>query len=421
MENLKNHFGKGKMLSILLGVVFLCSCQKDQSSIDEYRYRRGINLRRPTSPVDSTNGTGTTTDSTQNQPNSSGSNTVSLPKVLAGNNVSVTVTSITLDGSQSTGGTSYLWTKENGPSATIASATSLKTNVTGLVTGEYRFRLTAKNSAGTASDTVHVSVDLSTTTSGGSSGTNNTGTSNSTPSTNSYTRKNLLFVSTFDDASPFSNFYSPTQSCCSYSVSASSEKAYNGSKSLRVELFKSDPFVAGSIRAEVVPQKGNDPLNAERWFGAAYFFPSTYYAYDGAPESILQWHQNSSTGSPPFMVYVMKDHIYVVKNDGSKDIYYDVIALPKDQWVSIVVHYIERSDANGLFDLYINGSKLFHYTGPASFSGVTNYLKIGLYKWPWKEGGWNQTPTVTHRIFYIDDIRYGNELATYQDVAPGNY
>ncbi|MES1220315.1 MAG: hypothetical protein ABUT20_32740, partial [Bacteroidota bacterium] len=64
------------------------------------------------------------------------------------------------------------------------------------------------------------------------------------------------------------------------------------------------------------------------------------------------------------------------------------------------------------------GTKVYTKNGASSFAGYSNYLKIGDNKSPWMPGsswGGNQT----HRLFYIDNIRYGNEKATYADVAPG--
>jgi predicted esterase len=88
------------------------------------------------------------------------------PTVNAGTDQSITLpaNSVTLSGSATdVDGTisSYLWTKVSGPSgATITSASSASTTVTGLVQGTYTFRLTATdNSTATASDDVIVTVN----------------------------------------------------------------------------------------------------------------------------------------------------------------------------------------------------------------------------------------------------------------------
>ncbi|MCK7555103.1 PKD domain-containing protein [Chitinophaga sedimenti] len=89
------------------------------------------------------------------------------PVARAGSDMAITLpaSSVSLDGSGSTDsdGTiaKYAWTKVNGPAAgTIASATTAKTSVTGLVEGTYTFRLTVTDDKGaTHSDDVIVTVN----------------------------------------------------------------------------------------------------------------------------------------------------------------------------------------------------------------------------------------------------------------------
>jgi hypothetical protein len=88
------------------------------------------------------------------------------PSANAGSNQTITLptNSVTLTGSGSeTNGTivSYAWTQVNGPStATIGTATSATTAVSGLVQGVYRFQLTVTDNSGvTASATVQVTVN----------------------------------------------------------------------------------------------------------------------------------------------------------------------------------------------------------------------------------------------------------------------
>jgi hypothetical protein len=426
MENLKNYLGKGKMLSILLGVVFICSCQKDQSSIDEYRYRRGINWRRPTQPVDSTSSSGATTDSTQNQPNSTGTNTGTLPKVSAGDNVSVAVGSVTLDGSQSTGGTSYLWTKEAGPSATIAAANSLKTNVTGLVNGEYRFRLTAKNSVGTASDTVHVSVILSTTTSGGTTGTGGSGTtSGTTGSTATSTRQNILWSADAEGTTWANPFYElSSASCCSYSIVQDNSFKAVGQSSIKFSLYKSDPLVGLGARSELTPTFVESNPSVERWVGFSVYLPSATWGIDVAPELIHQSHAQNGE-SPPFGIRTWNGRYYITVNYDSsgkvinKD--YDTgIPYKTDTWNKIVYHIKYANNNTGFIYVWVNGTLIFQYVNRITqYAGLSkgNFYRFGIYKNAWSDG-WKSN--VSTRVFYEDEMRIGSEKATYNDVVPGN-
>lgn len=81
----------------------------------------------------------------------------------AAQTITLPTNSVTLDGSTSTTPagsiTAYTWAKTSGGAATITSASSAKTTVTGLVAGTYSFTLTVTNSAGLkASSAVTITV-----------------------------------------------------------------------------------------------------------------------------------------------------------------------------------------------------------------------------------------------------------------------
>ena len=87
------------------------------------------------------------------------------PVAVAGSNMNITLptNTVTLNGSGTdTDGTitGYSWTKLSGPAATITSAGSASTTVTGLVAGIYQFQITVTdNSGATATDIVTVTVN----------------------------------------------------------------------------------------------------------------------------------------------------------------------------------------------------------------------------------------------------------------------
>jgi Domain of unknown function (DUF4082)/Bacterial Ig domain/Secretion system C-terminal sorting domain len=81
------------------------------------------------------------------------------PTANAGSNQAITLptSSVTLNGSASTGATSYVWTRVSGPNTpTIASPTSVSTTVTGLIQGVYVFQLSINSGASTSQVTVTV-------------------------------------------------------------------------------------------------------------------------------------------------------------------------------------------------------------------------------------------------------------------------
>jgi poly(3-hydroxybutyrate) depolymerase len=88
-----------------------------------------------------------------------------IPTASAGSDITSTSSSITLSGSGSDSDgsiSSYRWTKISGPSASISSASSKSTSVSGLKAGTYYFRLRVIDNSGNAdSDYVKVTIGSS--------------------------------------------------------------------------------------------------------------------------------------------------------------------------------------------------------------------------------------------------------------------
>ena len=81
------------------------------------------------------------------------------PTANAGSNQTITLPadSVFLDGSQSTGATTYLWTQFSGPSTfTIKTPNKDTTSVTGLVQGVYVFQLSINGGSSTSQVTITV-------------------------------------------------------------------------------------------------------------------------------------------------------------------------------------------------------------------------------------------------------------------------
>ena len=229
------------------------------------------------------------------------------------------------------------------------------------------------------------------------------------------TRKNLLLESTFE--SSFSEWKN-SQHCCSYSTGMSSSYAKSGSKSMRVELRKSDPDVASSKRAELT----QDPLSSatiERWYGTSFYFPSDYVADNtGCSEIIFQWHQVNTSGPPPLSIWVSGSSIMINQYNLStkKDALTKLTSLVTNKWISMVFHVKWSPTSSGLVEAWVNGTKVYTKSGVNNYKeSIGNYVKTGIYKWGWKNG---YASKVSKRVLYQDDIRIGNEKATYNDVAP---
>ncbi|HEY8734669.1 MAG TPA: DUF4082 domain-containing protein, partial [Puia sp.] len=85
--------------------------------------------------------------------------TTASPVAIAGPDQTIVLptASVTLDGSGSTGATSYSWTQLSGPNAsTITSAATASTTVTGLIAGTYIYQLSVNAGASTSQVAVNV-------------------------------------------------------------------------------------------------------------------------------------------------------------------------------------------------------------------------------------------------------------------------
>ncbi len=377
-----------------------------------------------TSTTISTTSTTRTTTST--------STTTILPTTTS---TSTTTRPLTTTTSSTSTSTLTTTTTTKPPTTTTTSTTTSSTTSTSTTTKiPVTTSTTTQTSTTSTSTTTRPPVTTSTTTQTSTTSTSTTTRPPTTTSTSTTTatpagRHNLIFTSTFEEADPFAPWHN-TQHCCSYSFTKNTGEvlARVGNYVGRVELFKTDPTVAASKRSEI-NENTSEPLNAERWVGVSYYFPSATYTYDLDPELIMQWHTDAPTGSPPFSLNTWKGTMYVDQaidpaGGATQDNKYFqqttiMNTLLYDQWIDVVVHYRQRTDSTGLVEVWVNGNKVYTKAGPCNFN-YQNYFKIGINKWTWMPGaswGGNQT----HRLFYIDELRLGNELATYTDVSPGAY
>ena len=241
------------------------------------------------------------------------------------------------------------------------------------------------------------------------------------------TRYNLKFEYTTESSSALSQIlnsltnWNSFAKCCSYSIGRSTSYARTGSYSTRYELRKSDADVAGSKRTEANRSTSDESsVNVERWYGISYFLPSAYVT-DPAPEIVTQW-QSPKGVQPPLAVWTYNGNWLIARSSGSTSITTTTTSLgayTKNAWTDFVFHIIWSTSSSGLIEVWKGGTKVYSKTGANTYSGQSkgNYLKNGIYKWPWKTGSYNSV--TTSRVLYIDDVRIGLAGATYTDVSPG--
>lgn len=238
------------------------------------------------------------------------------------------------------------------------------------------------------------------------------------------TRKNLIFNFTTEptNALTYLSYTSPTaygslQKTATYSITRVNTTARTGSYSTRYELRKTDAMVGYGKRSEALRYSRSEPVvKVERWYAASYYLPSDYVT-DAAPEGVTQWHTN--IGSPPLSLWTQNGQWRITRFGNKQTI---VGNYEKNKWTDFVFHVKWSTGSDGLIEVWKNGVKVLTFNGATILSGTTYgaYMRTGIYKWPWNPTS-SIVSSTTKRVIYVDDVRIGNEYATYNDVAPGNY
>lgn len=201
------------------------------------------------------------------------------------------------------------------------------------------------------------------------------------------------------------------QTSTSYGITVTTSPVYQGIKSARFELRASDQETNGGTRAEL---SFPPATNLNRWYSYALYAPSTYFKYDDEDDVITQFHQGDGE-TPALCLRVKKDRIYI----RILGVWNDLGVFEKDKWQAYVMHIKHSTGSGGLIELWRNGVKIMDRYGPNMYSisdgGHNPKLKMGIYKSEWNG---SSTTLTDKRVIYYDDIKIGNEYATYADMVP---
>jgi hypothetical protein len=220
---------------------------------------------------------------------------------------------------------------------------------------------------------------------------------------------NLIYEENADGSSL--STYPSKNVATSYGLTQSTNQFYNGSKSVRFELRDTDPEVSNGTRAEFSFPK---TTNLHRWYSYAMYVPSAQFKYDTDDDVITQFHQGGGV-TPALCLRVRQDRLFV-RILGTWN---DIGPFLKDAWHAYVLHVNHSSGSDGLTEIWIDGQKVFSKTGANAYPVGSTYsmpwLKMGIYKSNWNGSG---TTATNLRVLYFDDIKIGNENATYNDMIP---
>lgn len=221
----------------------------------------------------------------------------------------------------------------------------------------------------------------------------------------------LAFYETFEGRKPFSSAHNIETGDWDYALRYVSVPVYRGEKSARFEIKNDQPLVKNGKRSEVTIIKGLPGKNM--WYSFAVYFPTDGFTKDSQREVINQWYQD---GSPATSLRVRNDRLYLEtgsEKENREQI--DIGFATKDIWHEFVLHFIHSHSSDGLVEVWHNGKKVITHKGGNMYNNVLPKWKIGLYKAAFKFG----TSDVTNRIIFFDNIKVGNEKASYNDMVPG--
>jgi hypothetical protein len=221
---------------------------------------------------------------------------------------------------------------------------------------------------------------------------------------------NLIWSDNADLSTLFGT-YVKRHTATSYAITAASNPVYQGIKSARFELRDSDPEVQSGTRSEI---SFPDETNLNRWYSYALYAPSDKFKYDDDDDVITQWHQGGGL-TPALCLRVKKDRIFM-RVLGT---WIDIGAFEKDVWRAYVMHVKHSSGSDGLIEIWRDGVKIMNRSGANAYKIEGDLhnpnMKLGIYKSNWNGSGTTMTNV---RVLYFDDIRLGNENATYADMVP---
>ncbi|WP_029007581.1 polysaccharide lyase [Azospirillum halopraeferens] len=220
-----------------------------------------------------------------------------------------------------------------------------------------------------------------------------------------------------------------------------------GERAVRVHL---DRLAAGGngYRSEIQPVALPAPafdqgmfarIGKEYWYGMRLYMPEDWRVRDRSTTILVQFHSAPDPGeawrNPPvslrtalrdgrthFMLHVRSDSSRYTTGSGearydrSDSIDLGPIDSAVGTWTDWVWNIRWNHDGNGFLRLYRNGRLVADVAGGNSFNDRTGpYLKLGLYKFDWKD---RRDTGPSSRTLYIDDLRVGDAAAGYDGVAP---
>jgi hypothetical protein len=195
-----------------------------------------------------------------------------------------------------------------------------------------------------------------------------------------------------------------------------------GLYSARFALERGDPVINNGVRCEL--SAGFEPVGAERWYGFSIYL-SSIWKTDRAADIVTQWHQHWSIGTSPPLSIGTRDGQWLISQNWEGPHYSNtpIGSYQKSTWTDWVVHVKWSAGSDGLLTIWKNGQPVPGFNnkqGKNTYSDTQhgNYMKIGIYKWPWNPNWTGVQSDVDERRMYYDELRMADQRGSYDAVKP---
>ncbi len=173
-------------------------------------------------------------------------------------------------------------------------------------------------------------------------------------------------------------------------------------------------------RAELQPRIALQALGSERWYGFSIFVTADWKPID-ANEVVAQWkHTNDpgeTEGSPPLALRVDDEEWRIncrwdsrrTSDKEDPEGKAEIVRLPyeRGRWTDWVFRYRCSFGDDGLIEAWKDGELVTRRQGPNAYNDEQGlYFKWGIYH------------TEGRRVLVNDELRIGDEHATFADVTP---
>ena len=223
--------------------------------------------------------------------------------------------------------------------------------------------------------------------------------------------KNLIFHETFEGPEPFSNVHNQEVGEWGYALQYVDSIVHDGNRSARFEITKHQPLVADGKRSEVTIIMGtNDNLTKKAWYSFAVYFPAAFLP-DTTYDVISQWYNSGS----PVRLFAKGDRFFLdIGSEPSNKEKIEVGHLTTETWHEFIFKFYHSPFSDGTVTIWHNGQKKVSRTGGNLYTEALPKWKVGIYKASFETG----TSLFDNRVVFFDNIKVGNEFASYRDMEP---